>query len=134
MVENRTWMENINELRTPLTIVLCQASILRLLKDMNAVKSEQKVTGYQDSRIGDQAELYGQKITVTANHLLGLINEILDYTSINLGETALEQTSFPVRALLEKVKDQLATAAAEKSSRSRSTAKRLWLFLTGRVA
>jgi NO-binding membrane sensor protein with MHYT domain len=23
MVENRTWMENINELRTPLTIVLC---------------------------------------------------------------------------------------------------------------
>jgi signal transduction histidine kinase len=101
---------------------------------MNAVKSGQKVTGYQDSRIGDQAELYGQKITVTANHLLGLINEILDYTSINLGETALEQTSFPVRALLEKVKDQLATAAAEKSSRSRSTAKRLWLFLTGRVA
>jgi signal transduction histidine kinase len=101
---------------------------------MNAVKSEQKVTGYQDSRIGHQAELYGQKITVTANHLLGLINEILDYTSINLGETALEQTSFPVRALLEKVKDQLATAAAEKSSRSRSTAKRLWLFLTGRVA
>jgi hypothetical protein len=45
---------------------------------MNAVKSGQKVTGYQDSRIGDQAELYGQKITVTANHLLGLINEILD--------------------------------------------------------
>jgi hypothetical protein len=57
---------------------------------MNAVKSEQKVTGYQDSRIGDQAELYGQKITFAANHLLGLTNEILDYTSINLGETALE--------------------------------------------
>ncbi|WP_341223128.1 MHYT domain-containing protein [Loktanella salsilacus] len=137
-IENRTWMENIqeltearnaaesasrakseflgilsHELRTPLTIVLGYASILGRLKDMNAAKTGQAAIE-ADSRIGDQAELYGHKITVAANHLLGMINEILDYTSMELGEATLDRTAFPVRGLLEDVKAQFAPMAVEK--------------------
>ncbi|WP_394153772.1 MHYT domain-containing protein [Loktanella salsilacus] len=138
VIENRTWQENIqeltkarnaaesasrakseflgilsHELRTPLTIVLGYASILGRLKDINAAKAGHGATE-TDSRIGDQAELYGHKITVAANHLLGMINEILDYTSMELGEAALDRTAFPVRGLLEEVETQFAPIAAEK--------------------
>jgi signal transduction histidine kinase len=44
-----------------------------------------------------------------------MINEILDYTSIELGEITLDRSDFSVRALLERVRDQFAGLAADKS-------------------
>lgn len=106
-----------HELRTPLTIVLGYAGILSRLKEAQA-KSPRPVgesPELQASALGDQAELYGKKITVAANHLLTLINEILDYTSMELGDTKLAKTSFPVDELLSEVEDQFQVLARQKS-------------------
>ena len=65
--------------------------------------------------IGEQAELYGQKITVAADHLLTLINEILDYTSMELDDAKLTKETFPLPALLDQVADQFEKLALDKS-------------------
>lgn len=142
VIENRTFTENIaeltearnaaesasrakseflgilsHELRTPLSIIIGYAGILAKLKEVNAKKSPsiETVVSFNDNRLGDQAELYGEKISVAASHLLKMINEILDYTSLELGDLKLEKRSFPIGSLLEKVRDQFSIMAAEKS-------------------
>lgn len=106
-----------HELRTPLTIVLGYAGLLTRLKEMQAAKypGTGEAIDLQATRMGDQAELYGQKISDAGNHLLGMINEILDYTGMELGDTELDRSSFPVEELLHELRDEFAAEAAAKS-------------------
>ena len=104
-----------HELRTPLTIVLGYSSFLGRLKQFDTDKPMQRGAGLPDSRIADRAEFYGEKITEAATHLLGMINEILDYTSMELGDTRLNRTSFALRHLLENVRDTFASSASQRA-------------------
>ncbi|MEI4471822.1 sensor histidine kinase [Frigidibacter sp. MR17.24] len=98
-----------HELRTPLTIVLGYAAILSNIKKTQVAGS--------DARAADKAELYGTKIGTAAQHLLGLINEILDYSRLELGDGKLDRASFSVRGLLTQVEDQFQGLARDRGMR-----------------
>lgn len=100
-----------HELRTPLTIVLGYASILSNLKQTQAAAG---VVDLHHAQIGDRAELYGRKIGTAAGHLLSLINEILDYTRLELGEGKLDRSVFSLRELLMQVEDQFQGLARDR--------------------
>lgn len=106
-----------HELRTPLTIVLGYAGILTKLKESHANKLRKsgEPIDLTTNQLGDQAVLYGQKIIFSANHLLTLINEILDYSSMELGDTKLSRSAFPVSELLAEIEDQFQVLAKDKS-------------------
>jgi signal transduction histidine kinase len=108
-----------HELRTPLTIVLGYAGLLSKLQEMHDKQAAQHPGGTAPPvrSIGEQAELYGQKITVSANHLLSLINDILDYTSMELDDTKLSKMPFPVRGLLVEVAERFQEPAAQRGTR-----------------
>ncbi|MGJ8624597.1 MAG: ATP-binding protein, partial [Yoonia sp.] len=110
-----------HELRTPLTIVLGYASMLSALREVQIKQSGGSGDGSEQTATSeqmiDQAEQFGEKIKVAANHLLTLINEILDYTSLEANDTKLAPTSFPVRDLLHQVVDQFEDLAVKKSTR-----------------
>ncbi|MEI4484640.1 MHYT domain-containing protein [Frigidibacter sp. MR17.14] len=107
-----------HELRTPLTIVMGYSTILAQLKDVEA----KRVAGgaaplpleQQLARVVGQAETYGQKINASAQHLLTLINEILDYSSFELGDGTITPERFDVGGLLAEVEDQFQGLAAQK--------------------
>ena len=106
-----------HELRTPLTIVLGYAGMLSKIKETHAKDQLEAVLsgGVAITPLGDQAELYGRKISTAAQHLLTLINEILDYTSMELGDTKLHKTSFSVPELFQEIADQFQGLARQKS-------------------
>ena len=66
--------------------------------------------------VAEQADKYGRKITTSANHLLSLINEILDYTSMVLGDAKLQMKEFSLHDLLEDVRDQFQVMSAQKNA------------------
>jgi len=88
-----------HELRTPLTIVIGYASFLTKLKSTTSAKlsPSEPITEKHYNIIGDQAELYGQRVKFAGNHLLTIINDILDYTSIELNDIKLAKTTFSTR-------------------------------------
>ncbi|MFC6640627.1 sensor histidine kinase [Sulfitobacter profundi] len=83
-----------HELRTPLTIVIGYASFLSELKRHNLAKlePEEKPASEHFTKMGDQAELYGQRIKFAGGQLLTIINDILDYTNMELNDLALDKT------------------------------------------
>ncbi|MEI4484700.1 ATP-binding protein [Frigidibacter sp. MR17.14] len=107
-----------HELRTPLTVVMGYAAILARLKE--AQISRANAAGgpidLQAVRMGDQAELYGGKIMTAATHLLGLINEILDYSSLEFDDPKLQRESVPMRDLLEETAENFRDKAAERDA------------------
>lgn len=105
-----------HELRTPLTIVIGYAGFLTKLKTTTTAKLSpgEPITEKHYNIIGDQAELYGQRVKFAGNHLLTIINDILDYTSIELNDIKLAKTTFPTRALLAQVEDQFQGMAQGK--------------------
>lgn len=107
-----------HELRTPLTIVIGYATFMSKLKNQTRAKLSpgEEIGAAHFDRLGDQAELYGQRIQSAGAHLLTIINEILDYTSIELNDLQLSKTPFPARDLLQEVADQFQGLAAEKSA------------------
>lgn len=105
-----------HELRTPLTIIMGYASILRGIKEVQAKSAARKgvPVDFLPNPVADQAELYGTKISTSAEHLLSLINEILDYTGMELGETKLAKSAFTLSGLLADVSDQFQVLAQNK--------------------
>ncbi|MEC7259610.1 MAG: HAMP domain-containing sensor histidine kinase, partial [Pseudomonadota bacterium] len=104
-----------HELRTPLTIVLGYAGMLSHLKDAQSPEPGED-TAPEGRTTAAQADKYGRKITTAANHLLTLINEILDYTSMELGDAKLQKKEFALHDLLEDVRDQFQVMSAEKKA------------------
>ncbi len=55
-----------------------------------------------------------EKIDTAANHLLSLINNILDLSKIEAGKMTLEDTNFTLNAVLDNVRSMITDSAREK--------------------
>ncbi|MGR3530731.1 MAG: ATP-binding protein [Sulfitobacter sp.] len=106
-----------HELRTPLTIVIGYASFLSKLKSntTSKLKPGEPITEAHFNSLGDQTELYGQRVKSAGGHLLTIINDILDYTSIELNDIKLSKAAFSTRDLLLEVAEQFQGLSGEKS-------------------
>ncbi|WP_246253355.1 MHYT domain-containing protein [Sulfitobacter maritimus] len=107
-----------HELRTPLTIVIGYATFMAKLKNHTSSKigPDEIISAKHFENIGDQAELYGERIKSAGGHLLSIINDILDYTSMELNNLALNKAPFSARTLLDEVADQFQGMAREKGA------------------
>ena len=88
-----------HEIRTPINVVL----------GMTTVLSDTSLTSWQQDCI--------EKIGTSSRHLLGIINDILDYSKIEAGKLQLEKTTFLVADLFEQLRVLFSQAAAEKDVR-----------------
>ena len=91
-----------HELRTPLTAIIGFSEMLL---------DEAKEDG-DEQRADDLNRIYGP-----ANHLLGLINEILDLAKIEANKMTLNLEDFPVHAVIEDVSDTLTPLAEARGNK-----------------
>ncbi|MEI4472567.1 MHYT domain-containing protein [Frigidibacter sp. MR17.24] len=117
-----------HELRTPLTIVLGYAGIMTGLKQRHAAAARlpDETLDLHLRQMGDQAELYGQKITQAANNLLALINQILDYTNMELGDSRLSRAPFALADLLADADARFRPLALARGMRITVEADATW--------
>jgi signal transduction histidine kinase/CheY-like chemotaxis protein len=85
-----------HELRTPMNAVIGYSGLLMELG------------------LEGEAEAYVHSVYTSANHLLTLINDVLDFSRIEAGELRLEQTAFDVRECVKSAIEILAGSAADK--------------------
>lgn len=85
-----------HELRTPMNAVIGYSGLLMELG------------------LEGEAEAYVHSVYTSANHLLTLINDVLDLSRIEAGELRLEQTPFDVRECVESAIEILSGSADEK--------------------
>ena len=69
---------------------------------MNAIIGLDKIA-LSDPEISDSTRGYLEKIGVSADHLLKIINDILDMSRIEAGRMAIRTEAFSLRALIEQV-------------------------------
>jgi signal transduction histidine kinase len=74
-----------HEMRTPMNAVIGMTGIARKSKDIG------KIQGHLE------------KIDAAANHLLGVINDVLDMSKIESGKLELSETSFSIKKMLNRV-------------------------------
>ncbi len=86
-----------HELRTPLNAILGFAQILMNNEDLTETQQD-----------------YLQIINNSGEHLLGLINDILEMSKIEAGRVALKETAFDLYHLLYTLKEMFALKAASK--------------------
>lgn len=89
-----------HELRTPMTSILGFSSLL-----------EQQVYG----ELNDRQKLYVSQIHQSGEHLLGLINEVLDLSKVEAGQMDLHVTAISVPALCDDVIKMVITQAEMKN-------------------
>ena len=108
LAENRTknlFLANMShELRTPLNAIIGYSEMLQEENQYEAPLDR-----------GMLAEDLN-KITRSARHLLGLINEILDISRINAGKLELHVTEFGVQELVKDVADMIKPLAEKNSN------------------
>lgn len=86
-----------HEVRTPLNGVIGALGLLR------------------ETDLNEQQHRYAETSRTSAESLLAIINDILDYSKMEAGKLDLEFTSFDVRDLIQSVKDTFSVRFAEKS-------------------
>jgi signal transduction histidine kinase/DNA-binding NarL/FixJ family response regulator len=86
-----------HEIRTPLNGVLGMTELL------------------DSSKLDDAQRRYVHLLGQSAQHLLGLVNDVLDVAKIEAGRLQLDFSPFDVRALATEAIDMFAQAAAQKS-------------------
>ncbi len=85
-----------HEIRTPMNAIIGLTHLLR----------RGKATPEQADRLS--------KIDATANHLLAVINDILDLSKIEAGKLALEQVNFPLSSILDQIRSLFSERARGK--------------------
>jgi signal transduction histidine kinase/DNA-binding response OmpR family regulator len=85
-----------HEIRTPLNGIIGLAGVLL------------------EHPLGQTERHYVRIIMESGNHLLGLINDILDYTRLNAGRLELAETAFDVRGVIRAAVELLETEAKSK--------------------
>jgi CheY-like chemotaxis protein len=88
-----------HEIRTPLNAIIGMSNLAKASGDFGRVKD------------------YLAKVNVSAVHLLGIINDILDISKIDAGKLILSNTPFLVSDMIERVKTMTLTRSAEKNQR-----------------
>lgn len=91
-----------HELRTPLNAIIGYGEIL--IEEMNEMNSEEV--------LGDL-----RKITSSGEHLLGLINDVLDISKIEAGEVEFHIEKFKISTLIEDVKTIVEKAVNKKENK-----------------
>lgn len=66
------------------------------------------------TRLNDKQRDYVEKIQVSAQHLLGLIDSILDFSKLEAGQVALERIDFTLSQVIDTMNSVVLEKAAEK--------------------
>ncbi len=88
-----------HEMRTPMNAIIGMTGIARKSEDMERIK-----------------DCLG-KIDGAANHLLGVINDVLDMSKIEAGKLELSETDFPFQKMIEQVTTVAGFRIEEKHQR-----------------
>ncbi|MDM8545069.1 PAS domain S-box protein [Candidatus Venteria ishoeyi] len=86
-----------HEIRTPLNAVTGMAYLL------------------QQTSLGDKQEAYVDSIQRAMNHVISLINDLLDFSKMEAGKLELESVSFELNQILDKLYDFVVPMAEHKS-------------------
>jgi len=113
-----------HELRTPLTVIMGVAQILKNTRELS--KSKELSSAYDQGDVKPEDakallnELYDQldglmaRMTQSGEHLLHLINEILDITKIESGGLIIEPELCQISDIVDPVAEQLKTLTVKK--------------------
>lgn len=79
------------------------------------------VTGYvyllEKSDLDDEQKKYTHGISIASDNLLGLINNVLDFSKIQSENMIFENVSFDIRAMLDEVYEMMSSTAVSKGIR-----------------
>lgn len=113
-----------HELRTPLTVILGLAQLTRqidrhptaqaLLREIDSDISDPESLRAAAADLLDHVRTVSDKQTRSGNHLLYLINEMLDFAKIEAGKLVVDMQPTPVDDILGAIEDQMRQAVEQK--------------------